>query len=713
MVRGSSRNPGAHPKVRRGFTFSVFALTTAALAMGGTLVAPVAHATQTTITISMTPPGPAPRILGPAVIAAKPATPLLYTIAATGTKPLTFTATGLPTGLVLNAPSYPAGTIVGTAPAAGSYPIMVTASNTTGTVQRAMTLVVGDTLAPTPPMGWNSYDSFGGGVTEAEVIAAAQAQVAQLQPFGWNYVVVDYLWFDPQQTIDANGRFLPSFTRFPSATATGALGFKPLADRIHAMGLNFGIHIMRGIPRKTVTANSPIAGSTPAATATAAGNTSDPCPWDAHMWGVSGAPAVTAAGQAWYDSIFAQYAAWGIDFVKVDDMIRHDPTMPLLYHQPEVQAIRSAIDKTGRSIVLSLSPGAMQVADAVNLNANANMWRMVDDFWDVNGLSTISDVFAASGSWQGVSGLGVGHWPDADMLPLGYLGGGPPRVNAHAPGPTALSHNEQVTVMSLWAILPSPLMFGGNVPMLTTDPVTGPWTLALLTNDEVLAVNQDADGQKGKLVATLGTTQVWAKDLSGGRKAVALFNRGNADAPVSVTLAQLGLTGTVSARDLWQRSDLGSVTGSLTTPAPVPWLGASLILLSPLGAGPDAAVDVGPGNPDAVADAAPGAGGNSGTGGLTGTGGIVGGAGGQVGAGGSGGSSGGTGGVSGSGGSGSGGSGGHANPGATGATSSGCACALGGGRRNGDGTGLLLMVGLAAVAKARRRTTRSSRGHKK
>src|SRR5438445_9591444 len=120
----------------------------------------------------------------------------------------------------------------------------------------------------------------------------------------------------------------------------------------------------------------------------------------------------------------------------------------------------------------------MQTTDAVNLSSSANLWRMVNDFWDVNGLSTLADVFTASGNWQAVNGLAAGHWPDADMLPLGYLG---PRVPVHAAGPTALSHNEQVSVMSLWAILPSPLMFGGNVPMLTTHAATGPWTLALLT----------------------------------------------------------------------------------------------------------------------------------------------------------------------------------------------------------------------------------------
>ena len=228
-------------------------MVTSVCPTGCTLRGRVARAAQTNITISMTPPPAAPRILGPRVFSAKPGSPFLYTIAATGQAPLAFAATGLPGGLAIVATS---GTISGTMPAAGSYPIVLTVTNAAGAATGALTLVASDTLSQTPPMGWNSFDSFGSTVTESEVIAAAQAQKALLQPFGWNYVVVDYLWFDPEQVIDANGRYLPSPTRFPSAT--GALGLKPLADRIHALGLNFGLHIMRGISRKTYAANSPI-----------------------------------------------------------------------------------------------------------------------------------------------------------------------------------------------------------------------------------------------------------------------------------------------------------------------------------------------------------------------------------------------------------------------------------------------------------------------
>ena len=262
--------------------------------------------------------------------------------------------------------------------------------------------------------------------------------------------MIDFLWFDPEDDIDSNGRWLPSPSKWPSSA--GGLGLKPVADQVHAMGLSFGIHIMRGIPRKALTANTPIAGST--YKAMDAGNSSDTCPWDSHNYGVRGN---TAAGQAWYDSIFTQYASWGLDFVKVDDMIGTN------YHQTEVDAIRAAIDKSGRLIVLSLSPGPMQTANVADLIANANQWRTVNDFWDTNGLSNLTDVFTAAGNWQAQTTLTEGHWPDCDMLPLGYVGprspvGGANRTNFMS----ALNHANQVAVMSLWGIMLSPLILGGN-----------------------------------------------------------------------------------------------------------------------------------------------------------------------------------------------------------------------------------------------------------
>jgi alpha-galactosidase len=515
----------------------------AILAVWATVVlAGPAFAAQTDITISTAPAPAAPRILGAAVVGAIPGSPFLHTVSATGQAPLKFEASGLPNGLTIDASS---GTISGTTPAEDSYPINITVSNASGSASRTLTLKAGSTLALTPPMGWNSYDSFIAAVKESDVVDAAKAMKTLLQPYGWDTVVIDYLWYDPEKTTDTNGRWLPSKSKYPNANGTD--GFAPLAAQVHALGLKFGIHLMRGIPRKSVTANSPVVDSP--YTASQAGNTGDTCSWDDHMYGVK---ADTDAGKAWYDSIYKQYAAWGVDFVKVDDMM--NPYGGNALHSTEVQAVHNSIVKTGRSIILSLSPGPNQTKDVAVLNANANMWRQVNDFWDTNGLSSMTDEFTAAYNWSVTSGVTPGHWPDADMLPLGTIG-----TRA-----CAFSHNQQVMVMTLWAMMPSPLMFGGMMTKLGNDS----WTLALLTNEEVLAVNQDALGNRAKRLSQQNDTEVWARDLSDGRKAVALFNRGTQDATVSVTFAQLGLTGTPAVRDLWHKQDATGMTSGISVNVP-------------------------------------------------------------------------------------------------------------------------------------------------
>jgi alpha-galactosidase len=615
---------------------------------------------QTTIAISMTAAPATPRLQGPFIVGARPSTPLVFAIPATGQATLAFSATGVPAGLTLAAGT---GIISGTAPAAGSYAIAVTATNSAGSATATYTIVSGNTIALTPPMGWNSYDSFGASVTEQEMIDEGTAIRQYLQPYGWNTVVIDYRWYENGQPIDANGRYLPVTSKYPSAT--GSNGFKPLADKIHAMGLNFGIHIMRGIPRKSFDANSPIANST--YTAKDAGDSSDACPWDTHMWGVRGA---TAAGQAWYDALFAQYASWGIDFIKIDDMLNNTTKV---YHQAEVDAIRKAIDKSGRAILLSLSPGPDDPAwlpnSSSHLNSNANMWRIVNDFWDTGDgpLCDLNCAFTAIRTWGGVNGLTPGHWADADMLPLGYLG--PRKEWSGGNHQTNFTKNEQVTVMSLWTMLPSPLILGGNPMRLNTDA----WTLALLTNEEVLAVNQDVLGARGKRTAS-GSNEFWVRDLSGGRKAVAFFNRGAQDAMMSATFAQIGVTGTPTIRDLWHRADVTGMTTGISVS--VPGGGALMYTVSPAGAG-------GTGGAGGGTSGAAGASGSTGgRGGSTGGGGA--GAGGRTASGGSTGAAGmsATGGISGSAGAGTTGTGGSSSAtggsGASGSTGGSGTIATGG-----------------------------------
>jgi alpha-galactosidase len=640
---------------------------------------------QSTVTISMAAPPAAPRLLGPLAFGAYPGSPLLFAIPATGQAPLTFAATGLPNGVSIAAGT---GILSGATPAKGSYPIEVSVTSAAGSAKATYTLVSGDTLSLTPAMGWNSYDSFGASVTEQDMIDQGGAVRAQLQPYGWNYVVIDYRWYEPGQPIDANGRYVPATSKYPSAT--GSVGFKSLSDRIHALGLAFGIHIMRGIPRKSYDADLPIADAN--YTTKDAGNPNDPCPWDQHMWGVRGD---MPAGQAWYDSLFKQYAAWGVDFVKIDDMLNNDTKV---FHQAEADAIRLAVGKTGRAIALSFSPGPNEPSwlpnAAANLNKNANMWRVVNDFWDYNALTDLPGVFKAAASWSAVGGLTPGHWADLDMLPLGYLG---PRNEWHASGDTTFSKNEQVTIMSLWTLLPSPLMFGGNPARLASDA----WTRALLTNEEILAVNQDVLGARGKRTAVTAG-EMWVRELSGGRKAVGFFNRGAQDAMMSASFADLGVTGTPVIRDLWRRADVPAAGNGLAVSVPG---GAALVYtVSPPGSGGGTG---GAGGTGAMGGAS--AGGGAAGGDASSGGGASGGVSGSAGS-----ASGGTraGGVAGTGAGGSPGSGGNglaaagtgAGTASPAAGESGCGCAL---ARRGLGSGALaLLLGLGALGTGRRRARR-------
>ena len=331
--------------------------------------------------------------------------------------------------------------------------------------------------APTPPMGWNSWDNFGTAITEAQTKQQAEYMAAHLKSHGWEYIVVDIQWYQPTAkghgyqpgaalTMDDNGRLLPAPNRFPSA-ANGA-GFKPLADYVHGLGLKFGVHLMRGIPRQAVDRNVPILGTKVHAQDIA--NRASICPWNPDMYGVD---TTKPGAQAYYNSVFDLLASWGVDFVKVDDIAR-----PYFEHANEIEAIRRAIDQTGRPIVLSLSPGETALAAAAHVQQHANMWRISDDFWD-RWLS-LHEQFDRLAKWNQYRETGA--WPDADMLPLGVVD-----LDSRS---TRFTPDEQRTLMTLWSIARSPLMHGGN--MIKTDDAM----LALLTNDEVLAVNQHSTNNR-------------------------------------------------------------------------------------------------------------------------------------------------------------------------------------------------------------------------
>ncbi len=360
--------------------------------------------------------------------------------------------------------------------------------------------------ATTPPMGWNSWDCYGPTVVEDEVKANADYMAANLKPFGWQYIVIDIRWYvendksggynqtDPRYVMDEYGRYQPAVNRFPSA-AEGK-GFKSIADYIHGKGLKFGIHIMRGIPVIAVDQNTPVLGSD--ARARDIYSPEGQCMWLRDNYTVD---SKKNGAQEYYNSLFEMYASWGVDFVKVDD---------LAGRLPEIEMVRKAIDYCGRPIVFSISPGPAQLDQAEFLIQNANMWRTVGDFWD--NWPQLKPQFAVCESWTQY--VGAGHFPDADMLPLGKIG---IRAERGEPRMTGFTKDEQYTLMTLFAIFRSPLMFGGDLPG------NDEFTLSLLTNKEVLNVNQHSINNKqlfrdGDLIA-------WtADDPKKGDKYLALFN---------------------------------------------------------------------------------------------------------------------------------------------------------------------------------------------
>jgi hypothetical protein len=359
-------------------------------------------------------------------------------------------------------------------------------------------------FAPKPPLGWNSWDVFGTTVTEQQVKEQADAMAEHLLASGYEYLTVDIQWYEPgaeghfykpnaDLTMDEYGRLMPALNRFPSA-ADGK-GFKPLADYVHSKGLKLGIHIMRGIPKQAVEQNTAVLGTNVRAQDIALTNST--CPWNPDMYGVD---ASKPEGQAYYHSIIQMYADWGVDYIKVDDISRpYDDVQ-----KAEIEAIRKAIDQTGRPIVLSLSPGATPITAADHVMNHANLWRITDDFWDSWGL--LLAMFERLDAWTPYRG--PGHFPDADMLPIGII---------EFDRPTKFTEDEHYTLMSLWAIGRSPLIFGGDMTRLDA------FTKKMLTHPEMLKVNQESTNNRQ--ISRDDNLIVWAADVPGSDdKYVALFN---------------------------------------------------------------------------------------------------------------------------------------------------------------------------------------------
>ena len=386
-------------------------------------------------------------------------------------------------------------------------------------------------------MGWNSWDCYGAAVTEDIVRKNAEFMAKNLKQYGWEYVVVDIQWsapnaksheYDPftELCMDEYSRLIPAENRFPSAA--GGKGFAPLAEYVHSLGLKFGIHIMRGIPRQAVHRNTKIKGTDK--TAREIAKTASICAWNTDMYGVD--PAKEGA-RAYYDSIFELYASWGVDFIKCDDIARELP-----HEEAELVMLSESLRSCGRDMVLSLSPGAALLEKAELYKQVSDMWRITDDFWDKWEL--LYAMFERAEKWCTHSG--AGHWPDADMLPIG-----PILQDYDAANRTKFTENEQITMLTLWSIFRSPLMIGGE--MTGFDE----FTISLLTNEEILKMHKNARHSHQVWRREINGSEyiLWTAANAGGGGYFALFNAGEKNGNVKLDLADLEAADKLDCTELW------------------------------------------------------------------------------------------------------------------------------------------------------------------
>ena len=405
-------------------------------------------------------------------------------------------------------------------------------------------------FAKTPPMGWNSWDCYGASVTEKELKQNADYMAEHLKKYGWEYIICDIQWYEPTADsshyhkfadlcMDEYGRLIPAENRFPSAA--GGKGFREIADYIHGKGLKFGIHIMRGIPRQAVAKNVTIKGTS--YTARQVAHPASICCWNSDMYGVD---STQPGAQEYYDSILELYASWGVDYIKVDDICvkygRINDEGTLQYGGDEIEMLHRAIEKCGRSIVLSLSPGPAKIEEAWHYEKYANMWRITDDFWDRWDL--LLPMFWRCELWQ--NHVSEGCYPDCDMLTLGKLGKG----FGHE-WECNFSHDEQITLMTLWSIFRSPLMLGADLLQLDD------WTKKLITNKDVLGLLKHSEG--ARQIERDDEHVIWcSKDTEDGSYYVAVFNLKEQNCDVAIPwedVKNYGVTGT-KAVELWNHEDV-------------------------------------------------------------------------------------------------------------------------------------------------------------
>ena len=406
-------------------------------------------------------------------------------------------------------------------------------------------------LALTPPMGWNSWDCYGAAVNEEQLLANADYMAEHLKDYGWEYIVCDIQWSEPTADsyyyhyfaplcMDEYSRLIPAVERFPSSA--GGKGFKPIADYIHSLGLKFGIHIMRGIPRQAAHLNTKI--KCEGVTARDIAKPTSICLWNPDMYGLE---TDKKGAQEYYDSIFELYASWGVDYIKCDDIANTEmyPDNPYSARE-EIEMLRKAIDKCGRDMVLSLSPGPAPVWEHEHLAANANMWRMTGDFWD--SWDKLYAMFERCKAWQDY--VQPGAWPDCDMLPLGRLQLTEllPEYRARY---TRFTRDEQITMMTLWSIFRSPLMMGGE--MRDNDE----FTLSLLQNAELIDMLKNSSGAREfSRKENDGKGEIIWVSKGEDCKYVAMFNTDDDLREIEFDLADIAVTGIqYSVWDMWAHKE--------------------------------------------------------------------------------------------------------------------------------------------------------------
>jgi len=483
--------------------------------------------------IILTPkPGPAPRINGTKVFGVRPGSPFLFTIPVTGTRPMKYEVLNLPDGLSCD-PSD--GRISGIVEKPGEYRTTIRATNSNGTAEREFRIVCGDQLALTPHMGWNSWYVWENHVTDKIMRESAEAMVSSgMMDHGYMYVNIDDCWSVKPGAKDSSllgeprdsKGMINSNKRFPD--------MKAMTDYIHSLGLKAGIYTSPG-------------------ELTCAGH---------------------IAAYKYEEQDIARYAEWGFDFLKYDwcsySKVGNKDVLEDL-KKPYI-LVSSVIKKQKRDIILNLCQYGMGDVWKWGKQVGGNSWRTAGDLggsFEGIGTALFRDGFDVYSKDSLHLYGGPGGWNDPDYLLLGYLSNWKGQTV-----PTPLTPNEQYTHVSLWSLVAAPMIFSGDITRLDE------FTLSLLTNDEIIEVDQDPLGKPGYRVSKSGDTEVWIRLLEDGSKAVGLFNRGEKETKVTALWSDLGVTGKQKIRDLWRQKDIGSFNDKYA--ATVPRHGVIMLRLWPV-----------------------------------------------------------------------------------------------------------------------------------